>query len=86
MILGIIIAAVFCKVMYNGEGEAPRVSLHYGPFVHGRLMLRGYHIHHWVVFWCGGTMALYFKMDANIIAFCAYLVLHGLSYSDRFKI
>ena len=86
MILGIIIAMVFCSVMYTGQGEAPRVPIDYGPFVHVHLMLRGYHIHHWIVSWCIGTMAIYLNWDANIIAFCAYLVLHGLSYTDRFEL
>lgn len=85
MILGIIFAAIFCKVMYNGQGEAPRVVINCGPFVNGHFTLCGYHIHHWMVFWCAGIAAIRLEMGENIIAFCAYLVLHGLSYPDRFK-
>ena len=86
MILGILFGIVFCQIMYGDEKDTPLIPLNYGPFVNGVLYLGGKHIHHWMVFWLLGIMAVYYSVDINIVAFCASLVIHGLSYKDCFEI
>jgi len=43
------------------------------------------HVHHWVIYTLLFVVSIMFKLPYILIGFCVSMVLHGLSYADRFS-
>jgi len=50
MWLGIVLGLFYSVWGFGRTGEAPRLAMTVGPFVNGHLIVCGYRIHHWFVY------------------------------------
>lgn len=85
MWLGFLVGVIYALTGFRGEGKPPRLACTCGPFRKGMLYYRGMHIHHWM--FCAPLSVIAVLIGAwNFAAFCAVMTLHGISYSEAFKV
>jgi len=85
MWVGIALALLYSTWGFGDVGAPPRLSLTAGPFQNGHLIVRGYHIHHWMVYPFVALVAWHLRWF-DVVSFSSTMTLHGLSYADRFEL
>lgn len=83
MLIGVLAGIFYAAFGFRGEGEPPVVALTFGPFTDGMLVVKGFHVHHWVVY-ATITPIAYSAGLCNVTAFCLVMLIRGLSYDDAF--
>ena len=91
MLLGIIIGIWYCYYFFGKKGELPNLQVtftQFDPWIsvdHGIISIYGKHIHHWMIF--SLLLLIFYHLEYwNLFAFSIIMVLHGLTYSDRFEL
>ena len=88
--IGLVMSYIYIKLIFgNKEGTPVNIldityDFNFIKIKGGSLYVFGYHIHHWIIF-----LILYQSFpNANKIikTFFVVMILHGLSYDDRFDI
>ena len=93
MLVGLILAMVYCLAGFDSQtGSDPVLAVSTPPLFgghlclnRGRLYVCGIRVHHWM-FWLCCLPAACVLAAWNTIAFAIVMVVHGLSYSDRFEL
>lgn len=93
-ILGLILGLIYVIIVFGGKGvgEEPNITFSIGNIVrNGHIYLFNKHIHHWVIFMIVAIIISilnwnnFFNPYLDILmGFSVVMILHGLSYCDRF--
>ena len=87
MFFGLITGILYCKYMYNKQGDYPDLKINHVLYPnkleikHGMIFYKKRHIHHWMIGLGTIPIAILFKLQ-ELKWFCLVLTVHGLSYED----
>ena len=86
--LGIALAVLYIQLMFgNREGGPTKIPINLGDIIRGgSLYIFGLHFHHWMLFSIVFMIFYYSKIFWRyvVLGFSTIMILHGLSYKDRF--
>ena len=96
--IGLMVGLIYCKLVYPMKefGRLKYFNFTFGPFRNGKLYIKNYHIHHWLVFLIiiilmaiallifPSQIKNYIEIYSVLIGISVIMIGHGLSYKDAF--
>ena len=84
MLIGIVVGLLYTIFGFSGDiGIPPTLSPTLGPLTNGMIIIKNYHIHHWVIYMVLLIPSFIFELH-EVFWFSCVMTMHGLSYTDRF--